>query len=326
MADEVNRPGLSAWGLAVVFARPLFTFVATLAGAVFFVSALLYFAPGNAADVVANDETLRQGLIEEWGLDKGLWGQYTAFLGNILHGDLGTSLTYRTGTPVTEIIMARAGESIRLVIGALILSMAGGLGLAYWTAGRRRSISKRAVQLISVPPVFLLAYLTMVGLDSWAYENTVAVGAKAPGWFPLMMNPSALKTALAMTLLAVGSSALTEIHAAMEADLLEIRQSGYVDAARARGASIWPHTLSNLLPRLTSLASSRMAFFLGGVIIVEKVFALNGVGTALWQACLKRDYPVALGITLVAAALVCAARLLGDWVRMALDPRQRGGA
>jgi peptide/nickel transport system permease protein len=324
MADEVNAPGASAWGLAMVFARPLLTFVATLAGAVFFVSALLYFAPGNAADIMADNETLRQGLIEEWGLDKGLWGQYTAFLGNILHGDLGTSLVLDSD-PVTEMIMARAGESIRLVIGALVLSMAGGLGLAYWTAGRR-SYSKRVIQLISVPPVFLLAYLTMVTLDAWTWGNTGAVDIKAPAWFPLMENPSALKTALAMTLLALGSSALTEIHAAIETELIEIRQSGYVDAARARGASIWPHTLSNLLPRMTSLVSSRMAFFLGGVIIVEKVFAINGVGNLLWIACIKRDYPVVLGVTLLAATLVCTARLLADWVRIVLDPRQRGGA
>jgi peptide/nickel transport system permease protein len=325
MADEVNPPGGNAWGLAVVFARPLLSFVATLAGAVFFVSALLYFAPGNAADVVANDETLRQGLLEEWGLDQGLWAQYTTFLGNALHGDFGNSLTFRPGTPVSQIILERAGSSIRLVLGALFMSLFLGLGLAYWTAGRK-TLTKRILQVLSVPPVFLLAYLTMVNLDAWAFENTVAVGGTPPNWFPLMMNPSALKTALAMTLLAVGSSALTEIHAALEGDLEQIRHSGYVDAARARGATLWPHTLSNLLPRMTTLASSRMAFYLGGVIVVEKVFALNGVGTTLWEACRLRDYPLALGITLVAAALVCAARLLGDWVRMALDPRQRGGA
>ena len=325
MADEVRGQGGSAWGLAVLLGRPLLSFLATMAGAVFFVSALLYFAPGNAADVVANDEALREGLLREWGLDQSLFSQYTTFLGNALHGDFGNSLTFRPGTPVAEIIRERAGSSILLVGGALFLSLVVALALAYWTASRS-SISKRLVQVISVPPVFLLAYLTMVSLDAWAYERTVAVGGDPPGWFPLIMNPSALKTALAITLLAVASSALTEMHAAFETELRRIRQSGYVDAARARGAKLWPHTLSNLLPTTTTLASSRVAFFLGGVIIVEKVFAMNGVGTTLWEACRLRDYPLALGITLVAAALVCASRLIGDWIRMALDPRQRGGA
>ena len=323
MADGVKTAGATAWGLVILLARPLLSFVATLAGAVFFVSALLYFAPGNAADVVANDETLRVALLKEWGLDQGLWSQYTTFLSNAIHGDFGNSLTFRPGTPVSEIILERAGASIFLVLGALFTSFLVGLLLAYWTAGGR-SVSKRAIQIISVPPVFLLAYLSMVNLDAWAFESTVAVGQSPPGWFPLMMNHSTLKTALAITLLAVGSSALSEIHSALESELKQIRQSGYADAARARGAALWPHTLSNLIPTMTTLASSRMAFYLGGVIIVEKVFALNGVGTTLLEACRLRDYPLALGITLVAAALVCAARLLGDWLRMALDPRQRG--
>jgi peptide/nickel transport system permease protein len=325
MADEVRKQGGSAWGIVVLLARPLLSFLATLAGAVFFVSALLYFAPGNAADLAANDEALRVGLLKEWGLDQSLFSQYTTYLGNAIHGDFGNSWTFRPGKPVSEIIKQRAGATLFLVVGALLLSLVVGLGLAYWTASRS-SLSKRVVQVLSVPPVFLLAYLSMVSLDAWAYERTVAVGREAPGWFPLIMNPSAFKTALAMTLLAVASSALTEIHAAFEGELRAIRQSGYVDAARARGAALWPHTLSNLLPTMTTLASSRIAFFLGGVIIVEKVFALNGVGTTLWEACRMRDYPLALGITLVAAAVVCAARLLGDWVRMALDPRQRDAA
>ncbi len=80
------------------------------------------------------------------------------------------------------------------------------------------------------------------------------------------------------------------------------------------------------MPPLTVLVSTRTAFFFGGLVVIEKVLHLNGVGSMLWQACRMRDYPLALGITVVAAAVVCTARLLGDVVRLAVDPRLRGPA
>ena len=326
MADAVNQQRPSSWGVLLLVGRPLLSFCATLAGAVFFVSALLYFAPGNAADILAQDETLRVALMEEWGLNQSLFEQYRAFLANAVQGDFGVSLTYRQGTPVSEIIAAKAPATLGLVLGALVLSIVVGTSMAYWSASRANSISRRVIQWASVPPVFLLAYLSMVGLDAWAYSSTVALGEPPPSWFPLLMEASSLKTALAITALALGSSALTEIHGSVEEEIQRIRSSGYVDAAKARGEKLWPHTLSNLLPSITTLVSSRAAFFLGGVIVVEKVFGLHGLGDVLWEACRKRDFPLVLGITLFTATIVCGARLVGDWTRMALDPRLRGSS
>jgi peptide/nickel transport system permease protein len=81
----------------------------------------------------------------------------------------------------------------------------------------------------------------------------------------------------------------------------------------------------NLLPPLTTIAASRAAFFVGGLVIIEKVLHLSGVGAMLWQACRMRDYPLALGITVIAAAAVCGARLTADLLRVAVDPRLREG-
>ena len=326
MADAVAPKAPPFWKVALLLLRPLASFLATLAGALFFVSALLYFSPGNAADVIAQDEALRVALVQEWGLDEGLFEQYSAFVLRAIGGDFGVSLTYRPGTPVSEILLAKAPATLFLVLSALSLSIFVGTALAYWSADRPRSISRTALRWLSVPPVFLIAYLGMVFLDSWAYQNTVKLGEPPPAWFPLLMESSSLKSALAVTVLALGSSALTEIHGTAEREIRRIRSSGYVDAARARGAAIWPHTLSNLLPALSTLVSSRAAFFLGGAIIVEKVFGLHGLGDVLWEACRRRDFPLVLGITLLSAAFVCGMRLLADWSRIALDPRQRKGS
>ena len=219
--------------------------------------------------------------IEEWGLNNSLFQQYGAYISRAFTGDFGVSLTYRPGTPVAEIMASKAAETLTLVLTALFLSLLVGTAMAFWSAGRTRTLSRASLRLLSVPPVFLIAYLSMILLDSWAYSATVEAGEPPPGWFPLLMEDSSLKFWLAVGALALGSSALTEIHGAAEREIRRIRSSGYVDAARARGAPIWPHTLSTLLPALTTLVSSRAAFFLGGAIIVEKVFGLHGLGDAL---------------------------------------------
>ena len=309
-------------GLLIASGRRVFSFVATLAGAVLLAQLLLWLAPGDAVDIITDDPELRAAMIAEWGLDQPVLVRYAGFVSRALTGDLGTSLTYRPGQPVAELLGPASARSLALVFGALVTSLLWGVGLAYATAGRR-SLARRLVQVLSVAPVFLLAWLLMITLNETTFSLMEAGRISRPGWFALPDENSAVKTTLAVLVLACGSSALTEVHAAAEDALTRIRRSGYVDAARARGAPLWPIVLLNLAPPLSSLAASRAAFFVGGLVIIEKVLHLNGVGAMLWQACRMRDYPLALGITVVAAAAVCGARLTADLVRVSLDPRLR---
>jgi peptide/nickel transport system permease protein len=311
--------------LLIASGKRVLVFLVTLAGATLLAQLLLWLAPGDAVDLVTDDPELRAAMVAQWGLDQPVLIRYARFMAAAVGGDLGTSLTYRPGAPVVELLGGTAGRSLSLVLGALVTSLAWGVGLAYLTAGRSSAL-RRAAQIVSVAPVFLLAWLAMSSLNEVTFSLMEAGRIARPGWFALPDEDSALKTALAVIVLAVGSSALTEIHAAAEDELTRIRRSGYVDAARARGAPLWPHVLLNLLPPVSSLAASRAAFFVGGLVIIEKVLHLNGVGAMLWQACRMRDYPLALGITVVAAAAVCGARLLADLVRVTVDPRLREGA
>jgi peptide/nickel transport system permease protein len=202
------------------------------------------------------------------------------------------------------------------------VALAVGLGLGFLTAGRRSAL-KRALQAVSVAPVFLLAFIAVHVLNELAFRGMEAGIFGRPAWFALPDAESGLKLALAVAVLAVGSGALAEVHAAVEDEIVRLRNAPFVDAAIARGAPVWRHVLWNLLPQLATIAYGRAAFFVGGLIIVEKVLHLNGIGSMLWQACRMRDYPVALGITLLAAAAVAGARLAGDLVRVAVDPRLR---
>ena len=336
MANEVKQHRQAGLAILLLLLRPFLTFVATLVGASFVASALLYFAPGNAADVIATDPKTYAGLVEKWGLDDSLLTQYVTFLSNALQGDFGVSLATNQGEPVLDLIQARAGRTIGLVGGAIFLAFGLGLLLALCTAGTKSRLEswktwppalvRRGVQILSILPVFLAAYICMYSIDASVYNQTVANGLTPPSWFPLLLNTSFIKTGLGITVLAVSSCSLTEIHSACENELSRIQESEFIDAARARGDRLWPHVLSALVPTLTTLVSSRVAFFLGGTVIVEEILHINGVGRLFWDACLDRDFPLVLGITVLSATIVCTARLLGDWIRIWTDPRQRGGA
>jgi peptide/nickel transport system permease protein len=136
-------------------------------------------------------------------------------------------------------------------------------------------------------------------------------------------QPSLLRGALAVVVLAVGSNAFGDLHRELASALRTALASGYVEAARARGAPIWPHVLRNLVAPVTTMATTRLAMLVGGLVILEKVLLLNGLGSLLWQAAEGRDYNLALGITLVLATIVTTGRLVGDAVRLAVDPRLR---
>jgi ABC-type dipeptide/oligopeptide/nickel transport system permease component len=282
---------------------------------------LLTLAPGDAIDALPNAEEVRPILEKEWHLDEPAPVQLLWWAADVARGDLRTSLVYRPGMPVAEVIATPAARSLGLLTAAAALATLLGVGLATWTAGRRAP-ERAIVWAISLVPVFLLARLTVAGVNAGVWSMMQAGWISRPAWFALPLEEHPVRWALAVTLLAVGSGALSEVHTEVEGVLGRIRASGYVEAARARGAPTWPHVVRNLLPPLTTLVASRVAFFVGGLVIVEKVLLLNGLGAILWQAAMDRDYPLALGITLVTAATVAAVRLVADLARTGLDPRR----
>ena len=308
--------------LAFAVLQALGAFVAALAGAALLLQVLLAAAPGDAADLISDDPALREALVQAWRLDEPVLGRWLAWMGDALGGDLGRSLTYRPGQPVAELVVPALGRSLVLVLGALVVALGGGLGLAWLTTGRR-SVTRRVVQALSVTPVFLLAWLALAGLNEGAFSLMEAGRLERPGWFALPDEDSWLKTLLAVLVLAVGSSALGEVHAAFEVELGRLKRASFVEALLVRKAAMGRHLIRAVLPPLATVAGARASFFVGGLVVIETVLHVGGLGSLLWQTCRLRDYPLALGIGVVAAALVCGARLFTDLVRVTVDPRLR---
>ncbi len=298
--------------------RRLGWFVATLVGSAVFVQGLFALAPGDAIDLLPDSDTLRESLSAEWGLDLPLPVRLGRTLAQLATGDLGTSLTYRPGTPVLELVLQGGAQSLGLLAPALILGLGTALALAIW-----RPPLLRWVQVVSVVPAFLGAFLTVTAINATVWALIGAGWIDRPDWFALPDQASALRTALAIVVLAYASGGLAELHQATDAELTRVRRAPFIEAARARGEPVLPHFVSNLLPPLLDLAATRVPAVLSALVVVEKLLLLNGAGAMLWQACLKRDFPLAIGIGLAAAALVAAFRLTIDLARLALDPRLR---
>ncbi|MEO0605957.1 MAG: ABC transporter permease subunit, partial [Myxococcota bacterium] len=232
------------------------------------------------------------------------------------------SLSYRPGARVWDVVQGPAFGSVGLATSGSLLALAAGTGLAFLTArGHRRT--RALVQALSILPLFLVAHGLVTGINEATFALVQDGWIARPSWFALPDQPSVLRTSLAIVLLAVASGTLAETHAQIHDALVRIESSPFLDAARARGAPLWPHIWRNLLPELAATAAERVAFVVGGVVIAEKVLLLNGLGAVLWDAALLRDYDLALVIALLSAAFVGGVRLVAEIVRVTIDPRLR---
>ncbi|MEQ1567982.1 MAG: ABC transporter permease [Myxococcota bacterium] len=297
--------------------------VATLAAATALLLGLLVLAPGDPIDLMQVDDAVRPQLAAELGLDRSLPARWALHARRLLSLDLGTSYVYRSGAAVADVIAGPARRTAGLVGAAGALACGLGTALAFTTAGRPRSAGRLLVGAVSLLPTFLVAFAAVWGLNELAWTGIGHGWWARPAWFALPDEDSAVRTALAVTVLAVASSTLSEIHGEIEDALVRVRASAWLDAARARGERTWTLVLRGLLPPVVAAMANRTGRLLGGAIVVEKVLLINGVGKVLWEAARLRDYELALSIAVLAATVVAAARLVADGLRWGLDPRLR---
>lgn len=292
-------------------------FGAVLVGTVVLVEGLMWAAPGDPIDLIPNGAELRGALAAEWGLDRPLPARIADRLLGLLRGDLGESLIVRPGAAVADLAAAAAARSALVLLPALALSIASALVLSLARRGAR------LVQLVSAAPVFLLAWASVTGINAAVFSLMTAGWIGRPAWFALPLTDAPARTAVAVAALAVGSGALSEAHTDLSDALGRLRRGPLVQGLLARGTPPGRHLISNLLAPVAALAADRLAFLLGGLVVVETVMLHNGAGALLWQAALNRDYPLAIGLAVTAAVTVTFGRLLADLAQIVADPRLR---
>ncbi len=265
--------------------------------------------PGSAS-LEARDQ-----LRELWGLNLPIHEQYLAYMGKLLRGDLGTSLT--NSTPIVDMLVIHGRHSLILGVAALVLVFGLGVPLGMLASLRRNSVVDASIMSFSVAgmavPNFWLALLMV-----WLFASTLH-------WLPTAGCCSPRHLVLPAVVLAMEGLALT-VRMTRSA-MLENLERDFVRTLRAGGLSeatvVGRHVLRNALIPIVSLAGLRIGQIVGYALVVETVFGWPGLGQVLVNAVLRRDYPVAQFFSLVLVALVVLGNWLADLGYQATDPRLR---
>ncbi len=259
----------------------------------------------------------------ELGLDKSFPVQYVDWVTGVLQGDLGVSLW--TGRDVLETLATRSRVSIQLALMSMVVAICTAIPLGIISAVKQDSWMDYIARLFSITglsvPDFFLATMLLYVLSVW-------VGWLPDfGYTPPWEDPWANMQAFVFPALIVGYR-LSAITARMtRSAMLEVLRQDYVRTARAKGLVerivIFKHALRNALIPVITIIGSQLTFLLGGLVIIEVVFSLPGVGTLGFEAIQVRDYPVVQGVVFFTAILFIVSNLLVDLSYAIIDPRIR---
>ena len=298
--------------------RRLLLTVPVLLGVATLVFSLIHLVPGDPAQAMLGDGASPQDVADlrtSLGLDKPLLEQYTGFLRQAITGDLGRS--FRTGQPVTQMILERIPATAELAVAAMIVAVLIAIPLGVIAAVWRGT----AVDYGAM--TFALAGVSIPNF--WLGPLLAIVFAVELGWLPVSGRGTLAHLVLPAVSLGL---ALAAILARMtRASLLDELRELYVRAARARGVSraravTGPARRNSLVPLLTIVAL-QFGAVLTGAVITETIFAWPGIGRLLIQSIGFRDYPMVQGCILLIAVTYVTVNLVTDLMYGVLDPRIR---
>jgi peptide/nickel transport system permease protein len=279
---------------------------------------MIHLVPGDPVQVLlgqnptgANAQLMRH----ELGLDQPLPVQYLRYLGNILHGDLGTSI--RSRRPVLAEIGDRLPATLELTFAAMGLAIAVGVGVGTLAAASRSHLVRGTVVVLSTLSLSLPTFWTgLLLIDFFALNLR---------WFPVLSSTTPRGTVLPAVTLALPAAAV--LARVTYAGMAEVLRQDYIRTARAKGLAparvIARHALRNAVVVVLTIAGLQFGALLAGSVIVESVFSRPGLGSFTVNAIIGRDYPAIQGAILVFALLYVGINTLLDLAYGWVDPRIR---
>lgn len=305
--------------------KRLLALIPTLLAASILVFLFIHLIPGDPAAILLGDTATPEeiaALTREMGLDAPIWTQYLLWLGNVLQGDLGTSIFFRE--PVLAVIADGAETSILLATMTMIWIILFGIPIGILSAtyhGRwiDQLASGGAMLFASIPTFWLGLYLILI----------FAVGL---GWFPSSGFPSisddggwANLRYLILPSLTLAAPNAALIIRLVRASMLDVAREDHVRTARAKGlhpATVAiKHVFRNALIAVAAAFGFTFAALVSEAVVTETVFSLPGIGRLVVQSILRRDYPVIQGVILVIVVLYMVINLAVDLAYARLDPR-----
>ena len=291
-------------------------------GIVIFVSVLVFAImqamPGNPIDLMVDTRVSPERVAElkaQWGLDEPPIVQYFVWLGNILQGDFGMSVSMKQN--VSDLILQRLPYTLMLTGAALLIEYLIAIPLGLWAAVKKdkavdKSLTVGTIVLWSMPQ-FWLGVLFMLIFSIWLGVLPLS------GW----SGP----TSLILPALTLALPTLAQIFRLTRSEVLDVMRERYVMTARAKGIEgrrvLIRHVLRNALIPVTVMFFLSLPWLIGGAVVVENVFAWPGMGQMLWRAISKQDFMVVQGVIFVITVLTVICNLIGDIISGILDPRIR---
>ncbi len=289
---------------------------------------LLRLAPGDIVDILFAsagyvNQSEKQAILKELGMDRPYWVQYVDWITKIMTGDLGKS--YRYDLPAWQIIKPLVPVTLELAALSTVFAVLFGVPTGVISAVKQDTTLDYVLRVISLAglsmPAFWLGMLIILGLVT------------SLGWIPPLTYVSPAENfklhAIQFLLpsLAVGYRSSALIMRITRSSLLEVLREDYIRTARAKGQSgqvvIWRHALKNAILPVVTVIGIEFAFLIGGLVVTETVFNLPGVARFLVQAILWRDYPIVQNLVMFIAIVVILSNLLVDVLYGVLDPRVR---
>ncbi len=279
---------------------------------------LIYYLPADPARMYAGPnasvETVAR-IREQLGLNDPLWKQYSRYVGRAIQGDLGFS--YDLQMPVLQAILARFPYTLQLIFGGILVELLIGVPVGILSAVRQYSWWDRAGMVVallgvSTPPFWLGLLLLFwfsfklpifplggVGTPAHLVLPALTAGLGGAAWYARMARSSTL----------------------------DVLTADYVRTARAKGLTdrrvLLRHVLPNALNPIVTMAGMDIPWFVGGVVLVEQVFAWPGIGRMAVEAIIQVDIPLIMGTVIFTAVLVVISSILIDLVQGVIDPRIR---
>jgi peptide/nickel transport system permease protein len=305
--------------------RRLMAAVPVLAVVTVLVFSLLYFAPGDPATIIGGDLATPEEIARirsVLGLDQPFHIRLAIFLGQLLTGDLGTSIF--SNLPVTHLIAQRIEPTLALATVTILFSIAVAIPLGTLSAWKAEALVDRLVMVVSVLgfsiPVFVLGY----GLI-WLFAIKLQ-WLPVQGYTPLSQGVGPWLANLVLPTLSLSTVYIALIARITRASLLEVLAQDYVRTAKAKGLGdrkVLGHALGNAAVPIATIVGIGIALLIGGVVVTETVFAIPGLGRLLVDAILRRDYPIIQGVILLFAAVYVLINLMIDISYAVFDPRIR---
>ena len=306
-------------------AKRLMLMVILLIGLTFIVFASLYLAPGDPAEIAAGASATQaeiQLMREYLGLDKPFAVQYLTYLFNLLQGDLGTS--YMTRQPILDELLVRLPNTLNLAVSSMIMACIIGIPLGIIAAIKKDSLLDNFLTTfslfgISVPNFWLGSILIIVFCVHFQIFPTGGMTDPfwtAKGFMQAFLPSLSLGMQVAAGFMRIGRSSM-----------LDVLQADYTRTARSKGLKektvIVVHALRNaLIPIMTQMGTS-FGGLLGGAMVTEQVFAINGIGSYLITAINQRNYTAVQSTVLVIAFMFVMVNLIVDVLYCVVDPRIR---